>query len=1085
MRRQSVIGREIKVYGAAARSSFSKRAVVAVATLLALSVVVCAAGNDQAPRAVADPSGGSVLSAETFTGANVSDPRWVGMGSACLTGATSAPPSGGSNLGVCPAPNNSPALGETPGYLQLANQNVAAMGGAIYNRAIPTAAGIDVVFDKWQYSNDVRPADGLSFFAVDGAYDLSTLGAGSVDYTGGSLGYTGIPHGYFGVGLDLYGNFVDTDRDPARGCGNPHSGIYSQSIGIRGSGDGVNGYCLISTSQVRKFGLKLSGSSVDDSHQLVHIVMTPVTATSPNPTLTVSVDFTGTGNNYKTILSSQLDAPPATLKFGFAGATTLRLSTELIRMRSLSTVLPIDSVSLNAQVDHSSEIGTPYTRFTTGDTVPITYTVTNTSGSTLSDVAVNDAAINTISCPSTTLNPGDSMQCAGTYGVTQADVDSGGVSSAATVTAANFEGTTVTASSSITIPTFALSLPLSVSASTDSVASAGNTVTWSFSATNPGGTPLSNLEVTLGSFSGTGAPPQVSCAASTIPPDGGSVLCTAQYTVTQADIDSVQSLDFTATAHASTSAGTPVSSGEESAPVTISQSASLGLSAATTPDTVNTAGQAVGFTFTVANTGNAAVSSISVAADDSTALGRALAISCPATSLLPGESETCTGSYQVTQADIDSGSMSLNVTATASIATGAKISSPSVPLNITAVQNLIEPDVVPVAISAPITASGQTVTYAFTVSNKSNVTLSSLTAQGTPLGAEVGSSDLTCTASVLAPGASTTCQRQYVVTQADMDQGADLSLTTTIQGKTPSALILPADNATLTAQINQTPSLVLSASSNPTAATQAGQSLAFSVAATNTGNVTLTNVFLAPVSYSGSAIPGPLVCQTINLAPGQTVTCTTNVAVAQEDIDAGADLNYVVNASAAAPSGAVVNATQVVATNPIDQQPALTVSVSASPDHLTRAGDPVEYVYTVSNSGNTTVSSVGFSTVSFTGAGNLASVTCPANTVAPGATITCMRTYIVTSKDLSSGANLVLSEKATALTQQNQMIYSGAVTTTVNSSASALGATGSTISWALIGLSLGGVALGIILIAVKRRKNTRTLLSSDRSTRKH
>ena len=1049
-----------------------KRVALVVVTLLVLSTIVRVIGDGPTPKAVADPSGGSSLSTESFSGSSVSDSRWVGMGSACLTGANSAPPSGASNLGVCPAPNNSPALGETPGYLQLTNQG-GGYGGAVYNRAIPTAAGIDVVFDKWQFSN-AGPGDGLSFFAVDGAYGLTTLGTSA-----GGLGYTNIPHGFFGVGFDIYGNFVNTSGDPARGCGNPHGGIYYQSVGIRGAGDGANGYCLIGTNQVKKFGMMLSGSSVDDSHQLVHIVMTPVTVTSPNPTLTVWVDFTGTGNNYRMILSSQLDAAPATVKFGFAGSTGGSKSTQLIQMRSLSTMLPLDTVSLDAQVDHSSETGTPYTRFTTGDTVPITYTVTNTSGSPLSDVAIDDPVINTISCPSTTLNPGDSMQCTGTYSVTQADVDSGGVSSAATVTAANFEGTPVTASSSLTIPTFALSLPLSVSASTDSVASAGNTVTWSFSATNPGGAPLNNFAVTVDSFTGSGTLPEVSCPSSTIPPDGGSVLCTLSYTVTQDDIDVGQSLVLTATANAATSAGTSVSSGPESASVLVSQSPSLGLGGVTTPDTVTAAGQEVDFSFTVANMGNTHVSSLSVAQADFTGSGRAMSISCPESSLAPGESETCTAQYAVTQADIDAGSMSLNVTATASLPGGGTISSPTVPLSITAIQSPSAPTVDPVAITAPITAAGQTVTYAFTVSNSGNVTLSNLTAQGSPLGAEVGSSELTCAASVLAPGSSTTCQRQYVVTQADMDLGADLSLTTTIAGQTPAASILPADSTTLTAQIAQTPSLAVNASSVPTTATQAGQSVAFSLTATNAGNVTLSNLSLVPETYSGSATPGPLVCQTINLAPGQTITCNTNVAVTQEDIDAGADLTYTVDATATTSSGDDVTAPQSVATTPVDQQPAVNATGSVSTDRLTRVGDTVEYFYTVRNSGNVTLSSVDFSTVSFTGSGSLPSVTCSAKTIAPGASMTCTRTYISTSSDLAAGANLILSEKATALTPQNQMIYSAVVTSTVEIGAGLLGlaVTGSTIAWSLIGVAMGGIILGIILIATNRKKRKRAGLS--------
>ena len=61
--------------------------------------------------------------------------------------------------------------------------------------------------------------------------------------------------------------------------------------------------------------------------------------------------------------------------------------------------------------------------------------MTNTGTTTLSTIAVIDNLIARVSCPDSSLAPGASETCTGTYTVTQADVDTGSVTNTATAAA--------------------------------------------------------------------------------------------------------------------------------------------------------------------------------------------------------------------------------------------------------------------------------------------------------------------------------------------------------------------------------------------------------------------------------------------------------------------------------------------------------------------------------------------------------------------------------------------------------------------------------------------------------------------------
>ena len=67
-----------------------------------------------------------------------------------------------------------------------------------------------------------------------------------------------------------------------------------------------------------------------------------------------------------------------------------------------------------------------------GQTVPFNYLVTDTGTTTLTGVSVSDTVVPSVSCPSTTLAPGASETCTGSYTVTSGAVDAGSLTSTAT-----------------------------------------------------------------------------------------------------------------------------------------------------------------------------------------------------------------------------------------------------------------------------------------------------------------------------------------------------------------------------------------------------------------------------------------------------------------------------------------------------------------------------------------------------------------------------------------------------------------------------------------------------------------------------
>jgi uncharacterized repeat protein (TIGR01451 family) len=257
--------------------------------------------------------------------------------------------------------------------------------------------------------------------------------------------------------------------------------------------------------------------------------------------------------------------------------------------------------------------------------------------------------------------------------VTQADLDHGSVNDVATATGTSPAGTTVQAQAPAAVTaTAAPAITLVETAAESFVDSVGDVIHYTFHVTNTGNVTLHNLTVTDAQVAPAGAASAVDCGGVTTLAAGASVDCTATYTVTQADLDN-GSVNDTATATGTPPSGPPAQA-QSSASVPISQSAAITVLKSARETSVSTPGDVIHYTFHVTNTGNVTVHNITVTDTQHAPAGKlSTGPSCPTSTLASGQSMNCTGTYTVTQADIDHGSVADVATTTADPPQGTPI----------------------------------------------------------------------------------------------------------------------------------------------------------------------------------------------------------------------------------------------------------------------------------------------------------------------------------------------------------------------------------------------------------------------------
>jgi uncharacterized repeat protein (TIGR01451 family) len=202
------------------------------------------------------------------------------------------------------------------------------------------------------------------------------------------------------------------------------------------------------------------------------------------------------------------------------------------------------------------------------DVITYQYVVDNTGNVTLSGVALTDAgptfngnaATNALSAIALTsgdtngnnlLETTETWTYTATYVLAQADVDhtagvSSGVSNSVVAVANDPQGTPAVQdtgtvlTATATIPA-APALTIDKTADTAGPLSVGQVVNYTYLVKNTGNVTITGVGVTETAFNGTGTPvPNPTTTGSTTLAPGGTVTFTASYTVTQADIDTLQ-----------------------------------------------------------------------------------------------------------------------------------------------------------------------------------------------------------------------------------------------------------------------------------------------------------------------------------------------------------------------------------------------------------------------------------------------------------------------------------------------------------------------------------------------------------------
>ena len=341
------------------------------------------------------------------------------------------------------------------------------------------------------------------------------------------------------------------------------------------------------------------------------------------------------------------------------------------------------------------------------DVVTYTFEVKNVGTGPATDVTIDDAGAYTdttqpgfsgsgtlgsisscspISLPGT-LAADESTTCTASYTVTQADIDAGdSILNTATASGTAPDDSAVTSSPADATVEVSQDpqLTLDKSASPNDALTKDETLTYSFTVTNSGNVTVHGISIddgdaytdaTAPGFSGTGTLSAVDCPDTTLDP-GAVTICTATYTVTQADVNAGHVYN-TAQANGLDPSDNPVASNLSPAevPGAPDPKITLAKSHETLTGTVE-AGDTVTFLFDVTNSGNVTLSDVGVT---DTMVGLSSPVACPGTGqawpdtanegvLQPGESVTCDATYTLTQPDIDAGSLanpSATVTGTA------------------------------------------------------------------------------------------------------------------------------------------------------------------------------------------------------------------------------------------------------------------------------------------------------------------------------------------------------------------------------------------------------------------------------------
>ena len=554
-----------------------------------------------------------------------------------------------------------------------------------------------------------------------------------------------------------------------------------------------------------------------------------------------------------------------------------------------------------------------------------------------------------------TLAPGASITCTAVHTIQQVEVDAGEVVNVATATATDPNARPVTDDSDDpddptnsdpdgdgnpddpTITPLAPMPEISVT-KVDLLAGsgvAGDTITYTITATNTGNVSLSAISLTdsLGD-----ADASLAC----VPPEafdlapGASSTCTATHTVTQAEVDAGEVTNVASAIGTDPSGNRitddsddpddpsdvdPDGDGEPDDPTVTSLAQTPGL-AVLKADALNgtgAAGDTVDYTIVIINTGTVTIDNVTVSdslADADAALDCSPTV-VPAT-VAPGASFTCTTTHTVTQAEVDAGRVINAATAAGTDPGGTPVTDdsddPDDPTNVDpdGNGNPDDPTVTPIVGDAALEVTkagivsgtgvvGDTINYTIEVMNTGILSIDSI---GLVDSLPTADATLACGVGLpatLAPNGAFTCTASHTITQADIDAGGVTNVAIA-SGTDPSGNPVTdesddpndatdvdpdfdgePDDPTFNPLTSRSTLEVLKTASIATTATE-GDQVDYTIIVVNSGTTSLANVDLTDNNTDLGSIDCTPTVLTTSLNPGESFTCSAVHTVTLTDL---------------------------------------------------------------------------------------------------------------------------------------------------------------------------------------------------------
>jgi uncharacterized repeat protein (TIGR01451 family) len=326
--------------------------------------------------------------------------------------------------------------------------------------------------------------------------------------------------------------------------------------------------------------------------------------------------------------------------------------------------------------------------------------------------------------------------------------------------------------------------------------------------------------------------------------------------------------------------------------VPIPPTTKISLTKSTTSTGYGHAGQTIPYSYVVTNSGATALTGVSVSDNK-------VSVSCPSTTLAKGASETCTATYTVTQADVDSGSVTNGATASAVGPHGVAVSSALGSVTVLANAATSSLSLAKSTTSTGYGAAGQTIPFTYAVTNTGTTTLHGVVVADTATNPNGDVEPVTaqCPGGNVAPGATQDCTASYSVSQDDVDFGSVTNTASASAVNPAGAAVCPAPSVdcptqSVTVDANRFIASLSLDKSTISTFTASGQTIDYSYLVTNTGTISLAEVSVSDATTLGTTID--VSCpdtSVVPLAPGASETCTSSYTTTSADVTAGSVTN--------------------------------------------------------------------------------------------------------------------------------------------------------------------------------------------------